>query len=481
MFTRLRLRPLRYILTASALALSLLLIVSQALRPVQAAHQSTTSTFIVNSPSDVVDANPGDGKCETAPGDGVCTLRAAIMEANHTPGGATIHFELPGTVTYLLTIPKSGTDDEATGDLNITNTLTLIGNGAGRTIIDGNGSVLGDNVLEITGTVVISGVTIQHGASLSLGASRGGGIYHYGGALTLINSAILSNTVDGPNAYGGGILSYDALTLTHSLVRGNRTGSINASGGGIYSGGKLTLSDSIVSSNTTSGSIGSGGGILVGNTATIVGSTIDRNSAQYGGGLFNYNNTSLVIINSTVSGNQSATHGGGLYNNSGTTSLYNATFTDNLANADASNNGLGGGVFNAINATFNFQNSLIAGNNHIVSAEQPVLNPDDCSGTITSQGNNLLQSMSDCTVNGGGVTVADPKLGPLSNNGGSTQTQVPLTGSPAIDAGNAGGCTDNLGALLTIDQRGFHRPIGLRCDIGAVEVGPYVYLPLIQR
>src|SRR5512143_2442107 len=134
MSTQLRTQSLRYILVASALALSLLLIVSQSLTTVQAARQSTTSTFVVNSPSDVVDANPGDGKCETAPGDGVCTLRAAIMEANHTPGGATIHFGLPGTVTYLLTIPKSGADDETTGDLNITNTLTLIGNGAARTI-----------------------------------------------------------------------------------------------------------------------------------------------------------------------------------------------------------------------------------------------------------------------------------------------------------------------------------------------------------
>jgi len=79
------------------------------------------------------------------------------------------------------------------------------------------------------------------------------------------------------------------------------------------------------------------------------------------------------------------------------------------------------------------------------------------------------------------VTVTDPLLGPLANNGGSTQTHALLTGSPAIDAGNAGGCTDNLGVVLKTDQRGFHRPIGLHCDIGAVEVGPYVYLPLITR
>jgi hypothetical protein len=64
-------------------------------------------------------------------------------------------------------------------------------------------------------------------------------------------------------------------------------------------------------------------------------------------------------------------------------------------------------------------------------------------------------------------------LGPLANNGDSTLTHALLTGSPAIDAGNAGGCTDNLGAMLPTDQRGFHCPIGPHCDIGAVEYSSY--------
>ena len=108
-----------------------------------------------------------------------------------------------------------------------------------------------------------------------------------------------------------------------------------------------------------------------------------------------------------------------------------------------------------------------------------ILNLEDCSGTITSQGNNILSTTTDCTVSGGGVTVTDPLLGPLANNGGSTQTHALLTGSPAIDAGNAGGCTDNLGAILTTDQRGFHRPIGSHCDIGAFELQRLLYLPLV--
>src|SRR5512143_593023 len=119
-------------------------------------------TFSVNSPADVAASVPLDnGVCETAPGNGVCTLRAAIMKANHYPGGgATINFELPGVVTYTLTLPPSGADDEASGDLNITNTLTIIGHGAGNTIIDGNTT---DRVLAIDTSLIpvtISGVTV---------------------------------------------------------------------------------------------------------------------------------------------------------------------------------------------------------------------------------------------------------------------------------------------------------------------------------
>ena len=64
----------------------------------------------------------------------------------------------------------------------------------------------------------------------------------------------------------------------------------------------------------------------------------------------------------------------------------------------------------------------------------------------------------------GGDTFADPKLGPLANNGGPTLTMALLPGSPAIDAGNT--------ALApTADQRGFPRPAGVASDIGAFEYG----------
>jgi hypothetical protein len=70
----------------------------------------------------------------------------------------------------------------------------------------------------------------------------------------------------------------------------------------------------------------------------------------------------------------------------------------------------------------------------------------------------------------------DPLLGPLANNGGLSKTHALLLdqdgSNPAIDAGNPDGCTNHLGNLLTVDQTGFDRHVGGRCDIGAFEWRP---------
>ncbi|MGI6253255.1 MAG: choice-of-anchor Q domain-containing protein [Aminivibrio sp.] len=68
-------------------------------------------------------------------------------------------------------------------------------------------------------------------------------------------------------------------------------------------------------------------------------------------------------------------------------------------------------------------------------------------------------------VGGTNILDADPKLGPLADNGGPTQTCAPGKGSSAIDAGTAEGAPPT-------DQRGVKRPQGGGIDIGAVEISP---------
>ena len=74
----------------------------------------------------------------------------------------------------------------------------------------------------------------------------------------------------------------------------------------------------------------------------------------------------------------------------------------------------------------------------------------------------------------------DPLLGPLADNGGFTLTHDLRPGSPAIDAGSPTVCpaTDQRGAARPIDGDGKD---GARCDMGAVEYMPKVFLPLVRR
>ena len=64
------------------------------------------------------------------------------------------------------------------------------------------------------------------------------------------------------------------------------------------------------------------------------------------------------------------------------------------------------------------------------------------------------------------MSAGDPKLGPLASNGGPTQSQLPLAGSPLLDAIPAAACPSD----VTTDQRGVARPQAGFCDIGSVEV-----------
>jgi len=227
---------------------------------------ASAATFVVNSTTDAPDTNPGDGKCATAAS--VCTLRAAIQEANALVGPDTITVS-PGT--YMLTIAGTNEDQAATGDLDITDDLTLNGTGTGFVRIDG-GEL--DRVFDILApaTVSISQVVIQNGNNP---AGDGGGIRN-AGALTLDEVAIINNAANA----GGGIANISTGTSTGTVHITNVTFSGNIGterGGGIYNdlGAIMQLTNVTLDNNTgpmpTGSAIDNFGDGVVENT--IVGGT----------------------------------------------------------------------------------------------------------------------------------------------------------------------------------------------------------------
>jgi len=519
---------------------------------------------------DAADAAPGDGLCDD--GAGNCTLRAAIQEANNCPGPDTINLLAK---TYTLTITGTGEDAAVTGDLDITDDLTITGAGAATTIIDGGGidrvfhvvnavpvtfdkvtiqngfpgATSGGGVLA-KGDLTITNSTIDNNSGSSCCSGGGGGLY-VSGALTITNSTISNNF----GYYGGGVYVFGPLTITNSIISGNTS---QEHGGGVYAQGKpntitgstfrgntiteygghggglflyvhdgtTTITNSTFSNNQAGYSLGVGGGVdsFWGTNAAlnITGSTFTNNVApQWGGGIaVEQNTTTLNITDSTIDGNSNGDgagvytigpltitrstisnnscgngcRGGGVYGGS-TTTITNSTISGNRADPWYYGSSWGSGVYIPAGTTATITNSTIYGNiigggsngatgggvaadgsltitNSIVAGNTGYQGNCDRAG-ITSGGYNI-EDTDDCGFSDPTDQVnTDPLLGPLADNGGSTQTHALDPASPAIDAGDDAVCA--AAPVNGLDQRGVTRPQDgdgngtADCDIGAVE------------
>ena len=104
-------------------------------------------------------------------------------------------------------------------------------------------------------------------------------------------------------------------------------------------------------------------------------------------------------------------------------------------------------AYYAVSGTLTLNNSLIAGNQAAIAPEIE----NDASSIVNANNFNLFGANGNAGVSGftPGPTDIVPSvslaqiLGPLQNNGGPTQTHALVAGSPAIDAGDPGGCRDN--------------------------------------
>jgi CSLREA domain-containing protein len=333
-------------------------------------------TFIVTSTLDEMDTAPGDGVCVSSSGN--CTLRAAIQEANALDGPDSIKLK---TGLYMLTIAGISENGCATGDLDITDSLTIIGTGAKNTFINAGKidrvfHIMGDVAVKMTNVTIQNGLAtdngfgggndafggaiLNEGGTLKVTASTlsnnaafanyvwGGAIYSQSGEVTVGKSLISNNLARGINqSVGGGISSYGAtLTIKGSTLAMNSALGVGVDatswGGGIWlNGGFVTVEKSTISNNVAGGSyVGYGGGICnEDGTLTVTGSTLSNNSAGgpslgYGGGICNMDTTTVTgstISNNSALGMGGSAQGGGICNEDGTLTVTGSKIYNNTA------------------------------------------------------------------------------------------------------------------------------------------------------
>jgi parallel beta helix pectate lyase-like protein/hemolysin type calcium-binding protein len=291
-----------------------------------------------------------------------------------------------------------------------------------------------------------------------------------GGDLEIIGPGARKVTVVGQNGYPGLVpwATYNGIPGADLTISGLRfADSVNDgplvvfgnSGGGlqIYGDMDVTLSRVTIAGNHAAED---GGGIavipglgspsLVVENSTISGNSADEPGATQGGGM-SLSGVDASVRSSTVSGNVS-TRAGGIWSFESQLELRNSTVARNTATA-----GYAGGFW-LYDTTADFRGTIVAENvapdfGTDVFSDSGV----DLSAAFTLIGDTTSANIDDDL--GGNLLNADPKLKPLKNNGGPTDTHA-FKKSPAKNKGPSDAPNS--------DQRG--APRKGKPDIGAYEL-----------
>lgn len=371
------------------------------------------ATFVVNTTADTQDANTGDGMC--ADSSGLCSLRAAITQANALAGADTI--TVPAG-TYTTTIAGTNEDANANGDFDITTPITISGAGAATTIIQAHEEpdTAAERVFHILsgGTAVtISAVTIQNGVAPVISSTeqgRGGGI-RAGNNVTAdanINLVVTNSTIQNNHAgtRGGGLaINKGKLTVTGCTFTGNQAGSSDPIGTG-GAGGAMVIDsqdnvevpgqtadiiNTVMNNNKAESLVANtfGGAIILralNATVNITGCTVNNNISNaantaavcpqagatgpclgFAGGLYNQQ-AHMIVTNTIVSGNTTSDFHAGIRNLASTMAAASlevdgSTISNNTSTADAAQ---GGGITSIAGSTFDatliIDHSTISGN-----------------------------------------------------------------------------------------------------------------------
>jgi hypothetical protein len=307
------------------------------------------------------------------------------------------------------------------------------------------------------------------------------------GSVTIVSSAFSFNQCSGDGGRngategnGGAVFNLGEFYVTNCTFLSNeviggigRLGSKPGNGGAIYNLSLLTAVNTTFDKNSaiggrgyaslppagSAGTNGNGGAIYSTGTVAMVNCTLFRNMALGGDG------ANVGGQWPTVGG---VGYGGGLFLNGGVFTATNSTLAENSAKGGLDGTmpipggvptnaepGLGGALYISTGGAATVVNTILANS----------LSGSNCFGTLTDAGHNISSDGSCNFTAAGSLNNTDPKLGPFGNYGGPTPTIPLLSGSPAMDAGDAAACPGT-------DQRGISRPYGSGCDIGAFESAP---------
>jgi CSLREA domain-containing protein len=350
----------------------------------------------------------------------------AALIALAAPAAASAQ-TFPGVFTVDKTADEF--DGECTADCTLREAVTL----AAQTTGGGTPSISVP-----AGVYRLTRGALQLRTVLILGAGTVGG-QGAGARTTIIDARGQSRVVE--------VLSESSAIIAGVTLRGGQA--TDGGGAHIAAGAILNLFNVHVEDNAA---VTRGGGIHAVGTLGASNSTISGNrvTSGSGGGIAADSDGDIILLRSTVSGNTATANGGGI-TAAGSVSIIGSTIARNSATA-------GGGIFREGVAS-----SFISMSGTIVAA-----NPSGgaCGSIGSATGQNFTGNLSDdatCGFTGsGGQQGVDPRLQPLRNNGGPTDTHALGAGSPAINAVDVSICGGN-------DQRGA-APVGA-CDIGAFEFG----------
>lgn len=343
---------------------------------------------------------------------GGCTLREAVILANSNGVHDTINLRLG---TYELEI-FGGDNTAAAGDLDITESVTIVGLGTSNTIIDAANLDRIFHVAPSSEVIVVeirdlamergrqlpggSGGAVFNNANLTLDnviirrsdAAEGGAIYNTGN-LTLANSTLFDNEASS----GGGVINTGVATIDNSTVTDN----VASQSGGALSNldGTMIVSDSQIVDNQAASN---GGGILNLDIMDVVRSNVSDNTADgNGGGIYSSANPDIFddldVLDSTIDGN-TALNGGGIYNDDHL-DLERSTISNNHASGSFG----GGGLFVGDSRTASVINSTISNNTANEDGGGLANNQGDIGLTNVTIAHNTADFDDDSSGDGGGI------------------------------------------------------------------------------